>query len=945
MRYYSIILSVNSDRIEEKATVDFKEYRSEKTLAAVNEYMYRHAENDVRFFAYREEGGLTYAAFTYNERRSTFEEAYDYIRDQLFTLFRISKFKSEPSEITMYQFFTMIMEGRRRSYLISGRYIEDCNLDRLYPDWKENTRRPWGYEFSEMLIPEEDMAVPSIYDQGFIKELANIEENVNTSAFTGNPVHYVISARSREAAEELTTRLTHSLLKAGRVSGRRVSIVRDISPHVYTRDNKLEDIIENNYGGVIVFDLSLRFAHAAEQYGTASEFFADLFARYRNKCLFIFTYSMEEPGFAFYVLKQISEKAVTVALREGEGDRKAALSYLKSLIRNSEYSGYAGQANEYLKRFPADVYSQSDVLRAFDQFGSWCINRNVLHAYDYELSDSFMLERDGGSAYERLNSMIGLDIVKKQINSIIASYTVDRERKNRGGNKCRTSCLHMVFSGNPGTAKTTVARLFAGIAKEKEILQSGIFVERSGVELDKIPAEYLIRSAFKAAEGGVLFIDEAYALHSEVAVTTLIQELENRRDKVIVILAGYSERMKEFMKRNEGLTSRIPNWVDFPDYSADELTDIFRLMADESGFRVTDDALAEARYIFEKARNKEDFGNGRYVRNILERAIQNQSVRLLESAGQAEDIRKRDLFLITREDICMLDEGLKHERKPGTAAEELEEMIGLSSVKTVIRKALACYKLNRLCIDRGLPRDKAAMHMVFTGNPGTAKTTVARLFAEILKDEKVLSAGSFTEVGRADLVGSFVGSTAPLIKRRFREARGGILFIDEAYSLCDGRENGFGDEAINTIVQEMENHRDDVIVIFAGYPEPMERFLERNPGMRSRIAFHVPFEDYSTDELCGITGLMARKKNLTITDGAMEKLRAAYDEARTQADYGNGRFVRKMLEEAEMNMAVRLLQDGRLDGSTDLITTIEECDIPEPQQKKKSGTRQIGFAA
>jgi SpoVK/Ycf46/Vps4 family AAA+-type ATPase len=194
-------------------------------------------------------------------------------------------------------------------------------------------------------------------------------------------------------------------------------------------------------------------------------------------------------------------------------------------------------------------------------------------------------------------------------------------------------------------------------------------------------------------------------------------------------------------------------------------------------------------------------------------------------------------------------------------------------------------------------------------------------------------------------VGSFVGTTAPLIKSRFREAKGGVLFIDEAYSLCDGWDKGFGDEAINTIVQEMENHRDDVIVIFAGYPEPMEQFLERNPGMRSRIAFHVQFEDYSTDELCEITRLMACRKNLSVTDAAMRKLRAAYDAVRTQPDYGNGRFVRKMLEEAEMNMAVRLLGEGRLDGDSDPVTTIEECDIPEAQRNNKTAARPIGFAA
>ena len=406
--------------------------------------------------------------------------------------------------------------------------------------------------------------------------------------------------------------------------------------------------------------------------------------------------------------------------------------------------------------------------------------------------------------------------------------------------------------------------------------------------------------------------------------------------------------MQEFMKRNEGLKSRIPHWVDFPDYSADELTDIFRMMIEERGFTATSDAETEAHYIFEKVRTTDNFGNGRYVRNLIDRAIQNQSVRLLDSAGDAEgleNIKKKDLFIITKDDICMLDDGRKHERATGNAKQELEDLIGLSSAKSVIRKAVANYKLNKLCIDKGIQREKASMHMVFTGNPGTAKTTVARLLAEMLRDEKVLSTGCFIEAGRADLVGRFVGHTAPLVKQKFQEAKGGVLFIDEAYSLCDDRENSYGDEAINTIVQEMENHRDDVIVIFAGYPEPMERFLERNPGMRSRIAFRVGFDDYSTDELCEITKLMAKKKGLTVTDAALKKLRESYVIAKEQEGYGNGRFVRKMLEEAEMNMAERLFQTGSLDSSTELITTIEECDIPDVQLEEKVAQKHIGFVA
>lgn len=296
--------------------------------------------------------------------------------------------------------------------------------------------------------------------------------------------------------------------------------------------------------------------------------------------------------------------------------------------------------------------------------------------------------------------------------------------------------------------------------------------------------------------------------------------------------------------------------------------------------------------------------------------------------------------MITKDDIRLLEEGLLEERSPGTAKQELHNMVGLAKVKEVIGKAIANFKVNKLCMDKGISRNKVSLHMVFTGNPGTAKTTVARLFAEIMKDEQVLTTGKFVEVGRADLVGDHVGETAKIVKRKFREAQGGVLFIDEAYSLCDAYEGGYGDEAINTIVQEMENNRDKVIVIFAGYPDQMKRFLDRNPGLLSRIAFQVEFEDYTTDELCAITTLMLEKKGMLITDEAMNKLRTEYEKANGNSDYGNGRFVRKMLEEAEMNLAQRVLASNESYLSAEMLTTIEEVDIPEKKLEKK---KSIGF--
>jgi ATP-dependent 26S proteasome regulatory subunit len=298
--------------------------------------------------------------------------------------------------------------------------------------------------------------------------------------------------------------------------------------------------------------------------------------------------------------------------------------------------------------------------------------------------------------------------------------------------------------------------------------------------------------------------------------------------------------------------------------------------------------------------------------------------------------------MITKDDIGLSEADRQSAREVGQAGKELEEMIGLSSVKEVIHKAIANFKFKKVCADKGIRKEQPSLHMVFTGNPGTAKTTVARLLAEIMRDEKLLPSGNFVEVGRADIVDPVVGATARLVRKKFKEAQGGILFIDEAYALCDAC--SISDEAINTLVQEMENHREDVIVIFAGYPEPMKQFLEKNLGMSSRIAFHVNFEDYSVIELSNITRLMLSKRQMTITDDAMDKLNHIYENVVGTEDFGNGRFVRKMIEEAEMNLAQRIEKYDVEEITTEMITVLEACDIPE-LDARATKQNHIGFCA
>ena len=283
------------------------------------------------------------------------------------------------------------------------------------------------------------------------------------------------------------------------------------------------------------------------------------------------------------------------------------------------------------------------------------------------------------------------------------------------------------------------------------------------------------------------------------------------------------------------------------------------------------------------------------------------------------------------------------EAPKGNAAKELEELIGLNNAKRVITQSLNFYKVQKLYSDKGISAERPSMHMIFTGNPGTAKTTVARLFAQIMKDNGLLSKGDLYEVGRADIVGQYVGQTAPLVKAMFRKAKGSVLFIDEAYSLVDDRDGLYGDEAINTIVQEMENNREDTVVIFAGYPDKMEQFLDKNPGLRSRIAFNIPFDDYNEEELLQIAELTAGKSNMHFTDEAKLKLKDLFIESKKSADFGNGRFVRNVFEKAKMEQANRLVNMEYEDVTSEVLSTLTANDIVIPEKAKPQQTCKIGF--
>lgn len=478
--------------------------------------------------------------------------------------------------------------------------------------------------------------------------------------------------------------------------------------------------------------------------------------------------------------------------------------------------------------------------------------------------------------------------------------------------------MHMVFRGNPGTGKTTVAKKIAKLFSHMGIIKKNYVYEVCGSDMlgrYRGSTGPKVEELLKRAEGGVLFIDEAYVLNSDVpegedfrqeAIGKLLKGMD-KKNNPIIIFSGYDKEIEAFLKSNPGLKSRIGYDLSFKDYSVEELIEIFKSLCEEQGCSYDDSTLEAVRKKIVSMRYDDNFGNARSIETLF---IQSKTECLKRNPSK---------LFISEEDIVISREVKNYEE----LKEELDELIGIDDAKRIITEQVLS---SRFSNENGITTD-LSNHMIFVGNPGTGKTTVAQLFSEMLFSIGVAKSPRTKMITAKDL---YSYDTAKTLSDYFQEALGGVLFIDEIYMLSSDPYRLA--QVVSVLLELLEEKKNDITVILAGYEKQMDAFLNENPGLKSRFPITARFNDFSEDELCQIFSRYCQKAGMCVDKRGAEKFRKVIIDEMNKDNFGNGRTVRNIFDHAFRRHAVNYYSMGTV--KKDVITAKDIEGLTDVNEKK-----------
>ncbi len=585
------------------------------------------------------------------------------------------------------------------------------------------------------------------------------------------------------------------------------------------------------------------------------------------------------------------------------------------------------------------------------------------------ISEENATKESFAEVFGKLNALVGLEEIKKKVMEHARYLEFLQIRKDKGFKETEKINIHSVFTGNPGTGKTTVAKMMGQLYKKMGLLSKGHVTEVDRVDL---VGEYIGQTAPKAREviekarGGVLFIDEAYALaranddskdFGREVIEILVKEMSNGKGDLAVIVAGYPKEMKHFIQSNPGLRSRFKHFFEFPDYMPQDLIEIAQKSAVSREISFSPESFTVLKEIITSAFRDRDksFGNARFVQDLLDKAKLNMALRIMSrknparlSRDELSEIHVADVIALKPKVQVILPEIPIDHMMLDSALADLDKLIGIENIKTQINEMVSLVSYYREAGKNVL--SNFSLHTVLVGNPGTGKTTVARILARIYKALGILERGHIVETDRQGLVAGFVGQTAIKTSEKIDEALGGVLFIDEAYALSNfnGLQGDFGNESIQTILKKMEDLRGQFFIIVAGYPENMEIFLKANPGLSSRFDKTLRFNDYTPEQLEEIAISIAETEGYRFSPKSKTLLKSIMEELYQKRDkyFGNARTVRKLIFEMIKNQNLRMseiLPVNRKKTMSNVILPEDLSTIAGIQDAEIIAKKSIGF--